>query len=99
MHCSSCHRVANRGGRLGPDLSRIGITRTSAALIRQIRGANGGDIRPGYQPVTLQTPDGQTIRGVRKNEDVSSIQIMDSGERIQGYLKDDLRGVTTRSGR
>jgi putative heme-binding domain-containing protein len=93
VHCSNCHRVSGRGGRLGPDLSRIGTTRTRAALVRQIRGANE-DIRPGYEPVTLQTPNGQTIRGVRKNEDVSSIQIMDSRERIQGYLKEDLRDVT-----
>jgi putative heme-binding domain-containing protein len=94
VHCSSCHRVGTRGGRLGPDLSRVGVTRTRAALVRQIRGANE-DIRPGYEPVTLQTPGGQTISGVRKNEDLASIQIMDSRERIQGYLKDDLRSVTS----
>ena len=94
VHCSSCHRVSGRGGRLGPDLSRVGVTRTRAALVRQIRGANE-DIRTGYEPVTLHTPGGQTISGVRKNEDGSSIQIMDSRERIQGYLKDDLRDVTS----
>lgn len=91
--CASCHRVNGRGGRLGPDLSRIGASRARAALIRQIRGANE-DFRTGYAPVALRLPDGRTLRGVKKNEDLFSVQIMDTGERIQGYLKDSLRGVT-----
>ncbi len=90
--CASCHKVNGRGGRLGPDLSRIGAARARAALVRQIRGANE-DHRPGYAPVTLTLPDGRTLRGVKKNEDLFSVQIMDTGERIQGYLKDTLRGV------
>ncbi len=91
--CASCHRVNGRGGRLGPDLSRIGAARARAALVRQIRGANE-EPRAGYEPVTLTLPDGRAVRGVKKNEDLFSVQIMDTGERIQGYLKDDLRAVT-----
>lgn len=92
-HCSSCHRVGQRGGRLGPDLSRIGIARTPASLTRQIRGAVE-DFKSGYEPVTLTTGSGSRIHGVKKNEDLFSVQIMDSGERIQGYLKEDLKQVT-----
>ena len=43
--------------------------------------------------VTLVTKSGERIRGTKKNEDVFSIQIMDLRERIQGYLKADLREV------
>src|SRR5262245_50713769 len=35
--CTSCHRVAGKGGRLGPDLTRIGVARTPAAPAREIR--------------------------------------------------------------
>src|SRR5881628_125323 len=35
--CATCHRVAGRGGRLGPELTRIGASRSRAALIREIR--------------------------------------------------------------
>jgi putative heme-binding domain-containing protein len=90
--CAGCHRVNGRGGRLGPDLSRIGAARARGALVRQIRGANE-DVRPGYEPVTLTLSDGQSVRGVKKNEDLFSVQIMDTGERIQGYLKNSLRGL------
>jgi putative heme-binding domain-containing protein len=88
--CAGCHRVDAQGGRLGPDLSRVGAARTRAALTRQIRGATE-DFLNGYEPVTLTMINGQTVRGVKKNEDLFSVQIMDSRERIQGYVKGDLR--------
>ena len=92
-NCLGCHRVGDRGGNLGPDLSRIGVARARAAMARQIRG-NMADFRTGYEPVTLTTPGGEEIRGVKKNEDLFSVQIMDNRERIQGYLREDMRAVT-----
>src|SRR5687768_14693169 len=90
--CASCHRVGNTGGRLGPDLSRVGAARSRDALIREIRTPSEW-MPPGYESVTLVTSDGQKIRGVKKNEDVFSIQTMDMRERIRGYLKSDLQQV------
>lgn len=99
--CSSCHQIDGYGGHLGPDLSQIGAGRSRPALAHKIRHASsyimavysGGFVIEGYQPVTLVTQEGQRIRGVKKNEDAFSIQIMDSNERLQGFLKADLREV------
>jgi putative heme-binding domain-containing protein len=91
-NCASCHQVNGVGGRLGPDLSRVGAARSRQMMIRQIRGAVE-DFRQGYAPVTLTTPEGQTIRGVKKNEDLFSVQVMDTRERIQGYLRSDMKQV------
>ena len=91
--CSSCHRVDGRGGQLGPDLSRIGSARPRTGLLSKLRGSSDF-VRPGYEPVILVTRDGDRIRGVRKNEDEFSIQIMDARERLQGYLKANLSEVT-----
>ena len=44
--------------------------------------------------MTLVTRDGERIRGVRKNEDEFSIQIMDARERLQGYVKANLTAIT-----
>jgi len=90
--CASCHRVAGRGGRIGPDLTRIGIARSRAALVREVRTPSEW-IEPNFETVTLVTKDGQRIRGTKKNEDVFSIQVMDTRERIQGYLKSNLQDV------
>jgi cytochrome c oxidase cbb3-type subunit III len=88
-NCSSCHMVNGRGGQLGPDLSRIGSGRPRAGLLSKLRGSTDF-IRPGYEPVTLTTREGERIRGVKKNEDEFSIQIMDTRERLQGYIKSNL---------
>jgi cytochrome c oxidase cbb3-type subunit III len=90
--CNSCHMVNGRGGQLGPDLSRIGSGRARPVLLNKVRGA-GDNIRPGYEAVTVVTRDGQRIRGVKKNEDEFSIQIMDMRERLQGYLKASLTEI------
>jgi putative heme-binding domain-containing protein len=92
VHCASCHRVNNVGGRLGPDLSRIGAGRARDALVRRVRGAVE-DFRPGYEPVTITPTSGQPVQGVKKNEDMFSVQIMDTRERIQGYEKDKMKEV------
>lgn len=91
--CGSCHQVKGRGGHLGPDLSRIASTQPREALAKSIRDASA-TMTTGYEPFTLTTRNGQQIRGARKSEDVFSIQIMDTQERLQGYLKADLRDVT-----
>jgi cytochrome c oxidase cbb3-type subunit 3 len=90
--CASCHKVDGRGGSLGPDLSRIGALRSPSALAAKIRNPSRSVVA-GYQPVTLVLADGRRVRGVRKNEDAFSIQIMDLAERIQGFRKVDLREV------
>jgi cytochrome c oxidase cbb3-type subunit 3 len=90
--CASCHQVNGKGGRLGPDLSRIGVARTRDAIVNRIIGAAEGS-RAGYEPVTLTPQDGQAIHGVKKNEDLFSVQIMDTRERIQGYEKDKMQAV------
>jgi cytochrome c oxidase cbb3-type subunit 3 len=90
--CLGCHMIGGEGGQLGPDLSRIGSGRPRTALANKLRGTSDV-IRSGYEPVTLVTRDGERIRGVRKNEDEFSIQIMDVRQRVQGYLKANLTDV------
>jgi alcohol dehydrogenase (cytochrome c) len=89
-NCVSCHRVNGAGGRLGPDLSRIGAARSREVLELRIRGGVEGFL-PGYEPVTLTPATGTAVVGVKKNEDLFSVQIMDSRERIQGYDKSSLK--------
>ena len=91
-NCSSCHMVNGRGGQLGPDLSRVGSGRSRPVLLNKVRGTTD-TIRPGYEAVTIVTRDGQRIRGVKKNEDEFSIQILDMRERLQGYLKANLTEI------
>jgi putative heme-binding domain-containing protein len=89
-NCVACHRVNGVGGRLGPDLSRVGAARSREVLELRIRGGVEGFL-PGYEPVTLTPEAGPAVVGVKKNEDLFSVQIMDTRERIQGYDKASLK--------
>ena len=60
--CSVCHEVNGRGGRLGPDLSRIGAIRRTVALLESIVFPSS-TIVPDFRAYTLKLKDGQTAYG------------------------------------
>jgi cytochrome c oxidase cbb3-type subunit III len=104
--CSTCHMVQGRGGVLGPDLSRVGEARSADYLIDSIRQPSKelskGMLDPNnhyglpleYDTVTVVTADGQKIVGVAKNEDTFSLQLIDTNQQLQFFLKKNLREVT-----
>ena len=90
--CSACHRVDGKGGRLGPDLTRIGRSR-SAAYLREAVLATDETIAEGYNRVTVITRDGKKIVGVELNFDNFSAQIMDSQENIHSFLRSEVQSI------
>lgn len=95
-NCSLCHMVDGKGGRMGPDLTAVGGSRTREALIDAVRnpsrrlawGLTEGtkEFPQEYETVTVVTADGKEIKGVALNEDSFSVQLMDRDEKV--YLLD-----------
>jgi len=100
-NCSLCHMVEGKGGRLGPELTSVGASRTREAIIDSVRNPSRRlawglteatkEFPQEYETVTVVTADGQQIKGVTLNEDSFSVQVMDSGEKIYLLEKDQLR--------
>jgi len=100
-NCSMCHMVEGKGGRLGPDLTGVGGSRTRASIIDSIRNPSRRlawglteatkEFPQEYESVTAVTADGKTIKGITLNEDSFTVQIMDSGENIHLLQKDQLK--------
>jgi PQQ-dependent dehydrogenase (methanol/ethanol family) len=90
--CASCHQVNGRGGITGPDLSTAGNTPASALRAKIVNpstpmvvaGAGRGRGRGSAPPQTLvaTTRDGREIRGVRRNEDTFSVQMVDDSGQL-----------------
>ena len=103
--CAGCHAVNGRGGVAGPDLSNA--ARLSAeALDRKIRNPaepasaapmrRRGPQRP--QVIVARTRDGRQIRGVRRNEDTFSVQLVDASGQLHLLEKSKLAEFRAESG-
>lgn len=103
-NCSLCHMVNGRGGRLGPDLSRVGAKRPPRYLAEKIRNPNRlppsvsanwltGGFGPSYEKVVVVTERGERLTGALRNEDSFTLQLMDLSEQLHLLSKKDLRQV------
>ena len=72
--CAKCHTVNGRGGRVGPDLSRIGVSKDRQQLILSILEP-GREIAPQYVAWAFETTDGKVLTGmiVHENEGKTTI--------------------------
>jgi PQQ-dependent dehydrogenase (methanol/ethanol family) len=85
-NCASCHMVRGRGGVPGPDLSNVGRDRGPAQIEQALRepgsasaappGREGRGAAPTYRAVTVRLKDGQTLRGIAKNESAYDLQLL-----------------------
>jgi PQQ-dependent dehydrogenase (methanol/ethanol family) len=93
--CSGCHEVNGRGGVTGPDLSAAGMN-SPEALSAKIRNPNSpGPAGGGRGPSTViaKTSDGPEIRGVRRNEDTFTLQMVDASGQLHLLDKTTLAEV------
>jgi putative heme-binding domain-containing protein len=90
--CVACHAVKEKGGRLGPDLTEIGLRR-SLKFLRDSVTDPSSSIDRQYRSATAVTLDGSKVRGVVLNEDDYSIQLRDMREDLRSFLKADLTEI------
>ena len=100
-NCSLCHTVAGKGGRVGPELTAVGGSRTREAIIDSVRNPSRRlawglteatkEFPQEYETITVVTGDGTEIKGVALNEDNFSVQMIDASEQIYLLDKDKLR--------
>ena len=99
--CGTCHMVNGKGGRLGPDLSSTGSSRSIEYLSESLRNpskrlAEGiseplKDFSQEYETATIVTSDGTKLQGVVLNEDSFTVQMLDTREQLHSFEKAKLR--------
>ncbi|MEZ6060896.1 MAG: hypothetical protein R3C19_11065 [Planctomycetaceae bacterium] len=73
--CSACHKIGYVGTSIGPDLSRIGGTRTRYDLLEAILHPSSR-LEQSYQPVSVVTVDGLTHNGIVKSQTADRIELV-----------------------
>ena len=70
--CSACHTVDGRGGRVGPELSKIGSIRAAADLLESVVYPSATIVR-GYETYIVQTKDGRALTGLLARETADAV--------------------------
>src|SRR6266478_7697324 len=101
--CATCHIFDGKGGRLGPDLTAAGTSRSTEYLVESMRNpsrrlAQGiseamKEFSVEYETVDAVTKDGTNLRGTLLNEDSFTIQFMDTRERVHSLDKASLKSL------
>jgi len=86
--CSGCHRIRGAGGRLGPDLTDIGI-RSMGHLQASVLNPYESVLPPHWM-VRAKSSDGKPIRGLRLNDAPFSVQLIDASGSLLSLHKEDL---------
>ena len=71
VSCSSCHRLFEQGGYIGPDLSSYQRDDIDTMLLSIVNPS--AEIREGYENFLLTTEDGRSVVGFLVDEDLQTV--------------------------
>ncbi|MFO0928300.1 MAG: c-type cytochrome [Gemmataceae bacterium] len=81
--CASCHAIGYLGGKIGPDLTRIGQIRSERDLLEAILYPSASFVRS-YEPVTVTTAAGKVVNGlVRKDAPDEMVLTVSATEEVR----------------
>lgn len=95
--CASCHTIAGQGGKVGPDLTKIGAIRKRRDLLEAIMFPSASFAR-GYKTWTIVTDSGRVHSGLITRETTDSLMLRKSDlseVRISRGSIDEMREATT----
>jgi cytochrome c oxidase cbb3-type subunit III len=94
--CASCHKIKAEGSAIGPNLTRVGSSRSYSYLRTSVLDPSA-DVPEEYQTVTVVTVEGKTVRGLRVNEDSFTIQLRLPDQSFASFNKQSLQKETVES--
>lgn len=94
--CSACHKVGERGGTIGPELTHVGGVSSGALLVESILEPSAR-IASGYEVTEIRTQDGATLLGRVISEDDASLTVASGGDARQTVAKAAIVARTPRA--
>jgi putative heme-binding domain-containing protein len=88
--CMTCHRIGGVGSALGPDLSRIGLDRRAAELVRALVDPNA-EVQPNQRTYQVTPRRGEPVTGRLLNHDTFTVQLFDTQGQLRSFDKAELR--------
>lgn len=90
--CARCHTVAEKGGKVGPELTTVSGTRSPQYIVESVLTPSAV-IASGFESILIITNDERYLTGIKKGEDEQSVSMMlDSGEVLK-VSKEEIKEV------
>ena len=87
--CATCHAIGYLGGRLGPDLTRIGGARNERDLLEAIVYPSASFVRS-YEPFVVLTKGGEEFSGVLRKDAPEEVILATGPETEQRIARKDI---------
>ena len=88
--CPACHMTGGNGSGFGPDLSALGARR-NGAFLRQKLLQPAAVLPEDFEYLAVTRKGGESLRGIRVNEDSFTIQFKDAGGRFHSLRKSEIQ--------
>jgi putative heme-binding domain-containing protein len=87
--CSACHAIGYLGGKVGPDLTRIGQIRNERDLLEAIVYPSASFVRS-YEPMIVATKGGEEYSGVLKKDSAEEVVLATGPNTEQRIARNDV---------
>ncbi|HYE97616.1 MAG TPA: PVC-type heme-binding CxxCH protein [Planctomycetota bacterium] len=88
--CAKCHAIGAEGGRVGPDLTRVGAIRSGRDLLESVL-VPSSTFAQGYESYVAATADGDVLTGVLAGQSPDAVVLRDASGKETRLRRDRLR--------
>ncbi|MEZ0266997.1 MAG: PVC-type heme-binding CxxCH protein [Phycisphaerae bacterium] len=90
--CAACHTVGYVGGKVGPDLSKIGAIRQERDLLESVVFPSASFVQT-YEPTSVELADGDVVSGIVRKSDDEAIVLATGPEQETRVARKDVKEV------
>jgi putative heme-binding domain-containing protein len=88
--CSTCHRIANEGGQVGPDLTKVGAIRAGRDLLESIVFPSS-TLAQGYENYILTLKNNDQLTGLIADKSDTTTTLRDSSGALRILRNSDIK--------
>ena len=90
--CGQCHAVGSEGGRVGPDLTKVGAIRAGRDLLESIL-VPSSTFAQNYEPYAIATTDGDVLGGLIARQSSDAVTLRDAAGKETLVRRDRIKDM------
>ena len=87
--CLSCHKVGDKGGTVGPELTKVGFCLKPDEIVESVLWPNR-TVKPEYKAIAVTTTSGKILQGILRQETATEVVLVDALGKLQHIAKKDI---------